>query len=198
MTMGEVALDGRSERRRRSRLAVIHALVALASEGNARPSTAEIAARAGLSPRSVGQIFGTQEALLSATAEVVLRSVVRPFTAPDGSVVDRVEAIVAHRASIAEATAGIRRAIAGVSSLPPVAAAMAEARAARRAEVEDAFADELSDLSRSVRREVLAALEASLSAATWDELRVGLGLSRRASVAAVERTVLGLLAGVLA
>jgi hypothetical protein len=42
----------------------------------------------------------------------------------------------------------------------------------------------------------MASLEASLSTASWDELREGLGLSRRAASAAVERTLLSVLGAV--
>jgi len=49
--------DGRHRRRQRNRQAALDALVALLDEGNLRPTAAEVAARAGLSARSMFRYF---------------------------------------------------------------------------------------------------------------------------------------------
>src|ERR1035438_5413311 len=49
--------DGRQLRRRRNRETVVDALLDLYRDGNLRPSTEEIAARSGLSPRSLFRYF---------------------------------------------------------------------------------------------------------------------------------------------
>jgi AcrR family transcriptional regulator len=49
--------DGRQLRRRRNREAVVEALLDLYRDGNLRPSAEEIAARSGLSPRSLFRYF---------------------------------------------------------------------------------------------------------------------------------------------
>ncbi len=55
--------DGRLLRRQRNRDAVVEALLDLYADGNLRPSTEEIAARSGLSPRSLFRYFDDVEDL---------------------------------------------------------------------------------------------------------------------------------------
>ena len=55
--------DGRLLRRQRNRDAVVESLLDLYAEGNLRPSTEEIAARSGLSPRSLFRYFDDVEDL---------------------------------------------------------------------------------------------------------------------------------------
>ena len=55
--------DGRLLRRQRNRNAVVESLLDLYAEGNLRPSTEEIAARSGLSPRSLFRYFDDVEDL---------------------------------------------------------------------------------------------------------------------------------------
>ena len=50
---GPDTVDGRRVRRDRNRDAVVDALLTLYGEGNLEPGSAEIAERAGLSPRSL-------------------------------------------------------------------------------------------------------------------------------------------------
>jgi AcrR family transcriptional regulator len=60
--------DGRSARRDRNRLAVIDAAIELFSEGNLRPTPTEVAARCGLSPKSVSRYFEDTDSLIATAA----------------------------------------------------------------------------------------------------------------------------------
>lgn len=59
--MTEGIKDGRFERRKRSREWIIEAAFLLVQRGNWRPSVKDIAAQAGVSVRTVFDIFGTLE-----------------------------------------------------------------------------------------------------------------------------------------
>src|ERR1700689_3172887 len=98
--------DGRRLRRDRNRMAVVDALLDLYSEGNLRPSTAEIAERAGLSHRSLFRYFDDFDGLCR---EAIRRAEQRALpllpievdrAAP---LTDRIEALVAQRLRLFEA-----------------------------------------------------------------------------------------------
>ena len=61
-------LDGRVARSHRTRLAIVAALVALLEEGHPQPTVEEIAARAGVAPRTVFQHYADREALFAAVS----------------------------------------------------------------------------------------------------------------------------------
>ncbi len=62
-------LDGRRARALRARDAIVDALLDLMQEGQVRPTAAQIAARAGVSLRTVFQHFRDLEALFAAAAD---------------------------------------------------------------------------------------------------------------------------------
>src|SRR4051794_18549457 len=62
-------VDGRRERARRSREAVVDAILALLREGTLRPGVAQIAARADVSERTVFRHFQDLEQLFAEAAE---------------------------------------------------------------------------------------------------------------------------------
>src|SRR5438132_11759096 len=92
----DAAVDGRVVRGRRSREAVVDALLALIDEGDVRPTAQRIAERAGVSLRSLFHHFDDLESLFVAAADAhqariapVLRRL--PRTGPRA---DRVAAFV--------------------------------------------------------------------------------------------------------
>jgi AcrR family transcriptional regulator len=64
---GEV--DGRSARRDRNRIAVLDAAIALFAEGNLQPSPGEVAARCGVSHRSINRYFPDGRMMLRAAVD---------------------------------------------------------------------------------------------------------------------------------
>jgi len=65
----QAALDGRAARRARNRTAVLDAAIALFAEGNLQPSAGDIAARSGVSHRSINRYFPDNRALLRAAVD---------------------------------------------------------------------------------------------------------------------------------
>src|ERR1700689_2883238 len=89
--------DGRRLRRDRNREAVVDALLDLYSEGNLRPSTAEIAERAGISPRSLFRYFEGAAALAGEAVTGHLGRAIPPLPLglrADAPFEDRVSALV--------------------------------------------------------------------------------------------------------
>jgi AcrR family transcriptional regulator len=159
--------DGRRLRRDRNRMAVVDALLDLYGELNLRPSTAEIAERAGLSHRSLFRYFDDFDDLCrEAIGRAEQRA--RPLipigidrAAPLG---DRIEALVTQRLRLFEALG----AVALVSRLnapfaPVLAAELTKNRAFLRAQLTDLFAQELNPAQEaSAAPEASAAQEASI------------------------------------
>src|SRR2546430_12570469 len=101
-------VDGRRLRREQNRQAVIDALVELFDEGNYGASSAEIADRAGLSPRSLFRYFDDVDDLNRAAIERQLADA-RPLLdfgiGPDAPTDAKIERVVARRMRLHEATA---------------------------------------------------------------------------------------------
>jgi AcrR family transcriptional regulator len=140
--------DGRRLRRDRNRMAVVDALLDLYGESNLRPSTAEIADRAGLSHRSLFRYFDDFEDLCrEAICRAELRA--RPLVPIDidraAPLADRIEALVSQRLRLFVALGQVAQ----VSRLNApfahvLAAELTKNRAILRAQVADLFAPELN------------------------------------------------------
>src|SRR5580698_4366782 len=99
--------DGRRLRREQNREAVIDALLALFREGDYQPGTARIAARAGLSPRSLFRYFDDVDDLHRAAAARQIR-LARPLldlpVTPDQPTAVKAAAVARARARLFEET----------------------------------------------------------------------------------------------
>ena len=139
--------DGRRLRRALNREAVVDALLDLYTEGNLRPSTDEIAERAGISPRSLFRYFEDADDL---AGEAVTRQLGRamPFlpigAGPDDPFGTRVEALVDQRLRLFS-TVG--------------QAGLAEGRRFLRGQVRSLFAAELSAMPEADAEAALAAAD---------------------------------------
>lgn len=174
MSDAPAPVDGRAARAARTREAVVAALVELFEEGQVRPTAREIAARAGVSLRSVYVHFEDVDDLFAAVAARQLEHL-RPLLVEipaDGPLRHRVHAFVAARARILEAGAAVRRAaVLAEDSSPRIAELFAIARAAYRDQVARTFAPELARRSATAQRRLLAGLDVAGGATTWDSLR---------------------------
>lgn len=183
--------DGRRRRRATNRQTVLQALVDLFAEGVYQPSAADIAARAGISPRSLFRYFDDVDDLSRAAIEFEL-SRARPLfevAVPAGSTLgERVDLVAAARVRLFAAIAPAARA-ARVSAHrnAVVAAQVAEARRYLRHQLSDVFAAELA----GARAGRLPALDALCSFEAYDLLQ-GQGLTA-ARIAAVVADALGAL-----
>jgi TetR/AcrR family transcriptional regulator, regulator of autoinduction and epiphytic fitness len=189
-------IDGRTARARRTREAIVDATLALLDGGNLRPSAEEIAARAGVSPRSIFQHFGDRETLNRAVgmrqAERVSRIVEHlPDTGPFEA---RLDAFVDQRARVLEFITPVRRsAILNEPFSPGAHNGLQAFRAYKRAEAERVFAIEIAACPADERDELKRALGAATDWSTWESLRSHQELSVSDARAAMRRTVAALL-----
>lgn len=192
MTPQAVEVDGRRLRREQNRESVIDALVALFDEGNYAPSTAQIAERAGISPRSLFRYFDDVDDLNRAAIERQLATIgpLRdPGVGPAAPTAEKIEALVAARVRMHEAAGGAARA-ARVSAHrhPVIAAQLDEARRYLRRQIGRLFERELAD-----RPSALAVLDALCSFETYELLRHSNGLSTARTEAALVEAMTTLL-----
>ncbi|HEY1273800.1 MAG TPA: TetR/AcrR family transcriptional regulator [Thermoleophilaceae bacterium] len=188
--------DGRSVRAERTREAVVDALLALLDEGEVRPTAERIAARAGVSERSIFQHFGDREGLLAATArrqyERIAPTLVRIDTALPFP--ERLDAFVGQRARLLEITAAVRRgALLIEHESETVASWLASARKAKAAEVDRVFAAELQARPEAERGLMRAALVSASEWTAWESYRAHQGLSPQRAAAAMRATMDALL-----
>src|SRR5437763_6018161 len=159
------AIDGRVQRGTRNREAIVDALLACYEAGELRPSVPEVAARAGVSARSVHNHFADVEAL---RAEVAQRQWQR-FAPLIGSAAT-VDELVEQRAAFYEAVTPVRRAaLLTVHDSPAIARNLARLDRILRRQLESAFPQLTAD--------ALDALDAVTSWDAWNRLRAAQGCS---------------------
>lgn len=169
-------MDGRTARALRTREAIVEGLVALLEAGAVQPSVEEIAARAGVSERTIFGHFHDREGLFAAVSEhqaARLRSEWGELPPPEAPLDERLDAFVDQRARIYELIAPVRRA--GLLMAPfseTTQMNIAALRSLKRREAWRLFGPELA--GDRVRGAALAAL-ASFSG--WSALRGEQGLS---------------------
>jgi AcrR family transcriptional regulator len=189
-------LDGRTQRSARSREAVVDAMLDLLDGGSLRPGAAEIAARAGVSVRTVFRHFDDLEQLFVTATEHQARRIIPLLLSPPptGTRAKRVDGLVSHRANLYERIGPVRRAALRYEPFhPAVHAGLIQARRLLRRHLVASFAPELEHLPASDRPTTIAALETATSFAAWDNLRVEQRLSVARARAAVRATVGALL-----
>src|SRR4051812_5867206 len=168
-------LDGRSARADRTHRALMEAMLALLDEGDLKPTAAAIAARAGVSERTLFQHFPDREALFQGAALAQAERIgplIKPPPGPDAPVEERVRAFVAQRALVLERVSPVRRAALQMEpSSETVAGWLRAVRSGAAAEIAHVFEPELSAAGRG-RDELLAAMVAVAAWPTWESLRV--------------------------
>ncbi len=188
--VAEQRADGRRLRRAQNREAVIDALLALFRDGNYQPGMAEIAARAGLSLRSVFRYFDDVDDLHRAAAirqiALVLPLLEVPVSAA-APTAEKVAAVVAARSALYEQIGPAARALrAGAHRHAPLAAELTRNRAFLRSQLAAVFGPDPAAL--------LPALDVLCSFESWELLRHDQGLSRAAAERALtdaHRALLG-------
>jgi AcrR family transcriptional regulator len=163
-------MDGRLQRSAQSREAVIDALLELFEEGDYQPSTADIAERAGISPRSLFRYFDDVADLTQAAIDRALASapeLVALKEGPDASTSAKIADLVQTRIALHKATAPAARAARACAHRNDVVAKQIEGtRAFLRSQLRKQFGPELKD-----RRTVLPAIEVLTSFESYEQLR---------------------------
>lgn len=171
--------DGRTARRDRNREAVLDAVLDLFGEGEMYLAPAEVAARSGVSTRSVQRYYDDMDALVQAAIARQLERVGPLFLVPDlgvGSRDERIDRLIAARIRLHEAVAPMVRAVMlRVRDNARMRDRVVEARAQLRDQVEAMFAPELDALGAEPRRDVIDALDDLLGFESLEHLRVTLG-----------------------
>jgi AcrR family transcriptional regulator len=176
-------VDGRVTRGARNREAIVDALLACYESGILRPSVPEVAARAGVSVRSVHNHFEDVEAL---RAEVAQRQWERhaSLVGPTATV----EELVEQRAAFFEAVTPVRRAaLLSVHDSPTIARNLARLDRVLRRQLERSFPE--------IDPTTLDALDVLTSWDAWNRLRTAQGCSiaraRRIVVYSIRRLTEG-------
>jgi AcrR family transcriptional regulator len=198
MTATETPTDGRRLRRDRNREAVVAALLELYREGDIAPSTEEIAARAGISARSLFRYFDDSDALVR-TAIARQQEHLAPLYAleidPTAARDDRIAGFVAGRVRLLEEMGSVGRVARNLAAKQPrLAEELGRIRAVLRGQVADLFAAELASRSDADAVATLAAIDVLTSWESYHLLREDQGLSA-ATAAAVITTGLHRLLG---
>jgi AcrR family transcriptional regulator len=189
------SVDGRHARSERSRQAMVDALLDLMREGNLRPSSAQIAERAGVTQRTLFNQFGDMDSLITAVAaRQVQRFLELQPKAGGGSVEERVARYCDGLEQLLEETMHVRWAV--LTSPNPTMTGAGFVRGAldfTRKQLRDAFAPELDELDEDVVDEVLDALELETDPIMWRMRRLQQELTAQEARAVVQRTILALL-----
>jgi AcrR family transcriptional regulator len=187
--------DGRRERGTKTRLRVLEALLAIAAEGEVRPTAQGVADRAGVALRSVYFHFEDVDQLRRAALELQLErtsAVLRPVDASE-DLEARTRAVARQLHTWYEATAPILRGtLLDEQTSTATAVVLRRYRLLRREHLARAFAPELEG-GGTAGRVLLDALDAATAWESWEYLRSGLGRSATAS----EKTLLRLLGDLL-
>lgn len=190
-------LDGRALRALRTREAIVDACVAMVEEGDLRPTAPRVAARAGVSVRSVFQHFDDLPSLHIAVIQKVGErlSVLLVSVDPALPLDARIAAFVAHRAALHEAITPFRRAAQVHGPFAPeIRAAMRRGTGLLRGQVEDTFAPELDTATSPAERSALLdAVAAATGWGAWDEMRTDSGATVEEAKGVLTRALRALL-----
>jgi len=188
-----MATDGRTLRREQNREAVVDALLALFRDGNYQPSAADIAARSGLSLRSLFRYFDDVDDLHRAAAArqiALVMPLLRVGVEPDAPTLDKIRAVAAARVALFEEIGPSARALRACAHRhEPLAAELARNRAFFRAQLGVLFAPEVTGSASSF----LPALDVLCSFESYELLRADQGMSR----ARIETTLIEAIAALL-
>lgn len=179
------SLDGRTARRLENRTKILDSALELTAEG-AEVDVEAIAARAGISVRSVYNHFPTARDLVAGMYErgtEIVQPLLRHMPSPEDPFDERVSRWVAVWARIQDEIAPIRwRALVAEEQHPELQPELAQLRRAHRAEIKRMFPE---IRGRAARTAAVAATDSL----TWRSLRRHQGLSFEAACEAVEEVI---------
>jgi len=188
--------DGRSTRRDRNRVAVVDAYLDLINDGHPRPSVADVAARSGVSHRSVFRYFADREELTRTSIERQVGRVVSLLDTtvpPEASLDERIELVLRRRFDLFEAVAPIARLVRTLASEQElIRAELTNNRLLYRTQVQRMFTTELGRMDSERSARTLAILDVLCSFETYELLLDDQGLSRAEGMAAL-RSALSML-----
>ena len=180
MSEAELPVDGRSARRARNRNAVLDAVHELFTEVRAFPTLESVAARSGVSLRSIHRYFpDSQGLMLEALARRVgvTAALYELRDLGEGTLEERIDRLVEQRLRIYdEASATIRVALAVQDSMPLIAEQVELRRAQLLTQLEQQFIPELEALDPRSASAVVACADILTQFEGVDRLHRALGL----------------------
>lgn len=193
-----VPLDGRSARRQRNRAAVLDAVIELFAEDQLAPRPEDVAARSGVSLRSVYRYFSEPAELLRTAMAHHLERVtplLRIHAIGEGPLEERIATFVDARLRLYEAIAPAARAARAAAPRNEIIRTQyARTRSLLRDQVARHFRAELRRLPAGRRRAVADGIDALFQLEGYDHLRQELGHSP-ARTAEIQRQLLRTLLG---
>ena len=189
MTIRAYTQTRRADATERTREAILDAAQALfRAHPQLDPSLDAVAARAGVSTRTVIRQFGSKEGLLEAAIVAGVEAAQTTRHAEPGDVGGAVDAIVAHYEGMGDE---VMRWLALAERLPFVRVVTERGTESHLDWVEEVFAPDLEGLPRGERRARRAALATATDVYVWHLLRRREGLGRDAT----REAMLGLVEG---
>jgi AcrR family transcriptional regulator len=168
--------DGRAVRSATTRRAVAEAYLTLLGAGDLRPTAKAIAAEAGVSERAVFRHFQDMDTLHSEAATLQIQRVGKDLPGPapaSGPVAERASSIARRWCTLNERVTPVRRvALLHEPFSEEIARRLSWVRGLARTELEKTFAQELEAATEEARPGIVAALAATASWETWNELRI--------------------------
>jgi TetR/AcrR family transcriptional regulator of autoinduction and epiphytic fitness len=167
-------VDGRSARSARTRDAVVDALLALLDDGDLRPTASRVAARAGVSLRSVYVRFEDLDALYAEAAQRQWErlSTLGEDPPSDAPRAERISSFLTQRCRVLETAAPVRRAAELQEPFnAALGASLTWARNLSRDQVARTFQPELAQRRGAARSRLLDALDVATGSTTWEVLR---------------------------
>lgn len=170
-----VSADGRRARRDRNITTVLDAAVALFSDDNVVPTMDQIAARAGLSLRSLYRYFPDADTLIAAAIAQTVGTARRAATITDigsGPFAHRLDRFVEARTALHLAlTPVIAATLHHAVTNQQLREALHNGRAEQRAQFEQQFGPEIEELRRTHRDELVAAADLAAQVESIELLR---------------------------
>jgi AcrR family transcriptional regulator len=192
------AVDGRTARRDRNRDRVLDAVIELFTEGEV-PAPATVAARSGVSLRSVYRYVEDTDALARAAIGRHLERaapLLEVEALTEGDLFERADRLVAARLRFHdEVGATVRAAVARANANPALAERLADSRGEVRAQVSEAFGPELAALPDDAALAASAAIDALLQVEALDHLRTTCAMPVRQAHAVLVSAIVALLGG---
>jgi AcrR family transcriptional regulator len=174
---------------------MVDALLDLLRGGTLRPSSAQIAERAGVTQRTLFNQFGDMDSLISAVAARQTERVLSLLpSAGEGTLDERVARYCDGLAVLLDETMHVRWAVVtSTTHMAPASAAVGTARQFMRSRLADAFAPELDGLDPDTVTALLDALEMETDPVVWRMRRMQQELTTEQARDRVERSMRSLL-----
>ncbi len=178
-------LDGRVARGLRTRMAILDAYAELIADAELPPTAAELAARAGVSPRSIFTHFGDMDGVLAEAGRRAFDWVVEGHVniPPELPLDERLDRFVDRQVEILERTAPLYRVFRTVrmgtrrqKCAPAVLEVLGRVDRLRRRYLACVFDWELASAGALGETDLLEALMAVSSWGSWETLRIEQGL----------------------